>query len=57
MYDGVPRIIPCCVEDSPAAVLPSTLAMPKSMTRGRPAPSNMMLAGFRSRWMTPLPCA
>ena len=35
----------------------SILARPKSRTFRRPALSNMMLAGFRSRWVIPFRCA
>ena len=31
--------------------------MPRSASRGRPAPSNMMFSGLRSRCTTPLRCA
>ncbi|WUL73941.1 hypothetical protein OHA62_09240 [Streptomyces sp. NBC_00343] len=39
---------PVCVRAVPSRAR----AMPKSMTRG-PSSATMMLAGFRSRWMTP----
>ena len=36
---------------------PTAFANPKSSTFTRPSGVTLMLAGFRSRWMMPLPCA
>ena len=35
----------------------NALARPKSSTLTRPSGVTLMFAGFRSRWMTPCPCA
>ena len=67
MYAAVPRITPMCVaatlnvgdcETSGFATSPSkALARPKSSTFTVPSGRTLMLAGFRSRWMTPCSCA
>ena len=36
---------------------PTTFASPQSITYVSPKRPTMMLAGFRSRWMTPFECA
>ena len=53
MYAGVPIIAPVTVIDREDV----TLAMPKSVTTGRPRVSIRMLEGFTSRWITPSACA
>src|SRR5438445_326981 len=53
MYSSVPRSAPDCVMPP----VSSDRANPKSITRIRPCLSCMMFCGFKSRWMTPTPCA
>jgi hypothetical protein len=66
MYAAVPMIMPASVaaivrvgemDPSPAGAGCATAAKPKSSTFTRPAGVIMMLAGFRSRWVMPFPCA
>jgi hypothetical protein len=73
MYAAVPRITPAIVactvsvgemEKSRAAAAPApaplasaSFASPKSSTFTCPLGVSLMLAGFRSRWMTPRSCA
>ena len=53
MYAGVPSIEPATVIERPDTIL----AMPKSVTTGRPRASMMMLDGLTSRCTTPSECA
>ena len=66
IYAAVPMITPICVamavsvgdsKKSPAGDGSSAFANPKSSTLTVPSSLTLMLAGLRSRWMTPASCA